>query len=645
MNETRDSKIEATLSGLVILGFLAIMVGNVFGTGDGRWHIVAGLALGTVGAGALSARVFWRHRIGLSAWMLMFGVHASGMALATQLFNWLHKGDHAASGEKVGINALLLTVALLAVLLVRGAVLQAAAKDMPPWMAARSGDTSATPRLWLFALYWISPLAWWAGILCAVSAFNSSNVGAMQTLALIVCIVIAVVRIAVRFVLFEKNKYSNWRRSPQGAAKFRAAVISIGFVLSGAVTFYAYFFMASRVQDDALDAALRRVPVSLKKELEGLTERSIPLNENAVTIYELAYKNMTPINWEWAEKYWRSPEARTEVARNLTALSYLRQGAEKKATQFSYYWAVTNSAAMGTNRQHVMQLYDLGRLELRQSTAMGNWQMGVDDFQACMRYSLHASDWPVDFEGRKALEIEEGSALTLAAALFQQDANPSDAVLESFQGALAEHFAARGEFVSRRVYAQFLGRCYGDEEQRAALGGWPGRPDGRTMVWESAFKRWQQEFARESLLSTLRLSSRERMDREATTELLARMTRYDPTTTFAIHTAYLGNIDSMEALRLLEAAIGVKRYQRKHGAWPNAMADCVPEFLTAIPPDPNKRGRFIQYEASPPRVYTIGTGLTAAPEQHGFPDENYFQGFALKIKECENGNRVLFLAN
>ncbi len=170
---------------------------------------------------------------------------------------------------------------------------------------------------------------------------------------------------------------------------------------------------------------------------------------------------------------------------------------------------------------------------------------------------------------------------------------------------------------------------------------WPGKADLRSMLGDLAFIHWRLDMQIEADLATVKLATLQRMDRSDADEF-ARMCKHWK---LVLQELPYRNLESLEALRLSEAAIGIKRYQLQNGAWPNTLTECVPQFLPAIPGDPNQRGRFIQYEPSPPRVFSIGKALTYTPEQHGFPDENYFQGYALTIKECESGNRILFLAN
>ncbi len=650
MNTTRDSKIDAALSGLVLLAFLAIVTGNVLTFGgaaemQGRWVILGGLILGTLGASALSARVFWRHRIGLAAWMLMFGLHATGMALATQLFNWLHPAAHASNDKNApNINALLLAAALISTLLVRGAVLQAAVKNMPGWLAIRKENESATPRLWLFALYWLSPLAWWSGIICVLNLRATEDAGFLWIVALILCIAIAITRVAVQFVLFEKNKYSNWRRGPEGWAKFRAFIVTAGFVVAGVATFYAYFFMATRVQDDALAARIRGAAEARVTELKSFQPPSLPPTENAETIYKLARLSNYRLNHNWAEMNWNAPSARNEVAKNLTALSYFRQAAAVKGIDFGINYDFMQFSPSGTFRSELDDVQGCVLLDLRQTAANGKWQAATENFKACLRYVRHRSALPTFSSGETTLKIETKSVLTVAAALFQPDAKPNDIDLIEFRKALTEHLEARGEFYNRSLYFRYLFSLVDLDRERINLGAWPGKADVDTMLRESALRRWSLEMDWDSMMTMLKLMMTQRMDREEINQFVERERRHSVTYLF-INEKMCAKFDAMESLRLLEAAIGVKRYQQHFGTWPSTLNDCVPLYLPSVPSDPNKRGQFIQYESSPPRVYTIGTSQTALPEGHGFPDENYFQNFSLKIKECENGNHVLFLAN
>lgn len=648
MTSTRDSKIDAALSGLVLLAFLAIVIGNVLtfrGAAEmpGRWTILCGLVLGTIGATALSARVFWRHRIGLAGLMLMFGLHGAGMALATQLFNWLHPATHASNEKNApGINALLLAVALMSTLLVRGAELQATVKNMPGWMAIRKENESATPRLWLFALYWISPLAWWTGIICVLNLTATGDAGVWWKITLILCIIIVITRISIRFVLLEKNKYSNWRRSPQGWEKFRALMVAAGFTLAGAVTFYAYFFMATRVQDDALEKWTRGAAEARLAELKSMQPPTLPAKENAETIYKLARASAIALNWEWAQKNWDTPAARNEVARNLTSLSYFRQASAIKGIDLD----IDLNRPWHSSRWRMDDVYHGMLLELRQVAARGDWRTVNDNAQACFRYSLHRSALPRD--SQEALGAEIQSARTLAAALLQADSHPSDSALVDLQKILTTHFDGRGEYFSRDCYFTFLSGYITFDHEQTILNDWPGKSDMQTMLHGSALFQWHWEMKKESILTTLKLMTNRRLDRgdmDPIAERVSHILLEDHPRERDFAKLFYGNINALETLRLLETAIGIRRYQVHFGTWPSTLDECVPLFLPAIPPDPNKRGRFVQYESAPPRVYTIGTGLTPLPQGHGYPDENYFQEFSLKIKECENGNHVLFLAN
>ena len=647
MTSSRDSTVDALLSGFIVLGFSAIVSGNIFCAlvpdiePFWGWMIVAGMGFGVTGSAALSARVFWRHRISLAAWMVLFGVHATAMALATQLFSWLHPA--AARGAKApGTNALLLALALISMLLVRGAVLQAAAKNMPGWMAVRKENESATPRLWLFALYWLSPLAWWGGILSviALSRSGGSSTGAVVTL--IVCLAIATIRVAVRFVLFEKNRYSNWSRSPRGWAKFREQLISGGFVLAGAVTFYAYFFMASRVQGDAVADMLRVSAEARAAELKALQPPALQPRENAETIYKLARTSAIPVNPEWLIARWDIPQGRTEIARNLTALSYFRQAAAVKGIDYGidYEQDLTRAAFTKT----VDEPARLALVEARQAAARGEWPLALENHTARLRYARHLATWPSPHTSEAAFQIESRTALTLAASLLQANAQPSDAVLAGCQRMLAEHFDARGQYANRALYVPLLAILRKSDRYRWAFLEWPGRADVRTMLSESPLGEWERQTEMESALMTLQVAMRQRMDRQDADLMAQRMTDRLQLAGYFSSSVY-ANLDALEALRMLETAIAVKRYQMQRGSWPSTLNDCVPQFLAEIPPDPNQRGRFIQYEASPPRVYTIGKGISAAPEDHGYPDAGYFQSFELSIKECESGNHVLFLAN
>ena len=647
MNQSRESKIDALLSGIVVFGFLWIVVGNLLTIKSSysldwwaRWGIVIGLALGVGGTVAVSARIFWRHRIGLAAWMLMFGIHALGMALATQLFNWLH--PVTAGGAKApGVNALLLALALVSTLLVRGAVLQDAVEKMPGWMAIRKENESATPRLWLFALYWISPLAWWAGILCAITLATASEPGYWPVAGLLFCVTIAITRTAVRLVLLEKNKYSNWKRSPQGQQKFRAMLVASGFVAGGIVTFYAYFYMAARVQDDVLSAWLRNGMEARAKDLKDLQPRPLAPKDNAAVVYKLARTSIVRVNMPWLTRNWDSYPARNEIARNLTTLSYFRQAAALKEINYGIDYA-TIPRAFGVPKAEEVKQLALG--EARQTARTGDWTTALQDFKSALTYSRHFGPAPQWITEVKPFDGEAETALVLAAALCQPNTHLDDASLAELQKILTEHINSRNEYASTALYLPILLEYGYEELARKTSEGWPGKADVLGMLRNYPIAEWEKYSEAESFWTTLKVATHQRYDRDDMRAIFSRSVHRKKIVD-DVQGLFASNLDAMEALRLLETAVAVKRYHLKHGTWPSTLNDCVPEFLFSAPPDPNKRGRAIQYEASPPRVFSIGKGATYSPEEHGFPDEDYFKSFALKVKECESGNHVLFLAN
>jgi len=652
MNVVRETKLDALFSSFVLIGFVLVVAGNLLASGASttpQWLILAGLIAGVFGAAILSARVFWRHRIGLNAWLLMFGIHAVGMAMATQIFNWLHPGGRA-EGASVGINALLLAFALIVVMLVRGAVLLDAASRMPGWLAARSEKLGATPRLWLFALYWMSPLAWWAGILSAVDIFILNDSASAPMAALILCVAIAVGRFAVRLVLFEKNKYTNWQRSPEGRVKARAYMTSAGFALAGALSFYAYFFMAARVQDDAFAAQVKHNAEARAAEIAAMQPPALAPKENAETIYKLSRASLAPINWHWARASWNTQEARTEIARNLTALSYLRQAAAVRGIDYGIDWSAdTRKLEVPVALMTSMgELSGLALLELRQAADKEDWQTSTKNFSACLRYARHLGALPMVDGSGMALDVEIRSTEVLAAALFKPGAQPPDTALVDFQKALAEHLDARGEYCGRAVYFTFVSH-YGGMDRARLANEFPGKASVSRMLKELALIDWHRQIDEESFMASLKLMTRQHMDQDEVRDITRRVSARRPMGSLTWNDLCVGtataNLNALESLRLLEAAIAIKRYQRHYGAWPSALKDCIPLFLTEIPPDPNKKGRFVQYDSSPPRVYTIGTGMNCDPQQHGQPDENYFNAYSLSIKHCENGNHVLFLAN
>jgi hypothetical protein len=662
LSGSRDARRDIIFSYMVLSGFVLVMFGNLLAldvfrtvTPHGRWIILGGLVCGVAGALVLSARVFWRHRINLSAWLLMFGVHASGMALATQLFSWLHSGERAArtvsNGNINSVNTGLLAFSWIIVLLVRGAALLAAAQRMPAWMATRTEKQGVTPRLWLFALYWISPLAWWAGILCAVDIFALNDSSGAPMAVLVFCVAIAATRLAVSVVLRERNRHSNWARRTQGRPRVRAMVNSAGVALAGAVTFYAFFFMAARVQDDALAAQSLGTVQARAAEIEALQPRDLPPKENAETIYKLARISVVPLNWEWAEQHWNTPEARTEVARNLSALSYVRQASVIKGVDYGLDWSAEISKLLvpAAMKSCMRELGDMAMLEARQSAASGDWQMAVDDFRACLRYARHLGELPMAPDSLTALYAESRAAAVMAAGVLQPQAAVPDVALVEIQKALREHFDARTEFAGRAVYFTLLSHTTGADRVRFG-DPWPGKADAGRMLRELALVDWHRQLDHDALMASLKLMNRQRMDREETEDIVRRLkSRPGALANEFWFNSCINvpreNLDSMEALRLLETAVAVKRYHRHYKIWPASIQDCMPLFLTEVPPDPSKKGRTIQYESAPPRVYCMGTALSYAPEQHGFPPENYFKKYALQIEKCENGNHILFLGN
>ncbi len=66
-------------------------------------------------------------------------------------------------------------------------------------------------------------------------------------------------------------------------------------------------------------------------------------------------------------------------------------------------------------------------------------------------------------------------------------------------------------------------------------------------------------------------------------------------------------------LRCLEAALAAERYRRKHGRWPDTLEQLVPEFLAAVPLDPED-GAPLRFHKRPDRVVVYSVMKKQTPE-------------------------------
>jgi len=70
-------------------------------------------------------------------------------------------------------------------------------------------------------------------------------------------------------------------------------------------------------------------------------------------------------------------------------------------------------------------------------------------------------------------------------------------------------------------------------------------------------------------------------------------------------------LTGVAVLALAESACAVERYRLVHGAWPAALSDLVPEFLSAVPPDPYD-GTEVKYAMRPDGVMVYAAGYPYA---------------------------------
>lgn len=613
--------------------------------------ILSALGVGVIGSVVLSARVFWRNQIHLGAWLLMFVINALGLFLATQLFGWMHPSvSSAVTSQHPGLrsitqlDAVLLAATLATVLLTRGAALLKDARRMPNWMAKHDKNGDATPRLWLFALFWITPLAWWGLLLCALCYFNLNISGDVLTLITVVCLFIVVARAAVRLVLFEKNKFTNWQRSANFRPRFLGYAYASGLTLAALLTFYAYVFMATRAQVDMFNARVDTDNTMLSAEINEFKTEPVPPIENAETLYKLARTSAVRINWEWAQTNWRTAEADTELAKNITALSYFRQSAAFKAVDYGVDWLDRSAVErfLSTVAPMASELPFLSVLELRAAAAKQDWTTVRENFRAGLRYAANHGAVPSQIT-INLQHTEEEFAEALSAALLEPGAKPDDHTLIDLQTALEEHLKARSNEPARIIYFYALSACQFQEHEDFV---WHHAASIPQLCRSHPLLKWEERQGLVAALPAFKLASRERV--EAIDVERFKKNYLDHPACKVLGRFFEDRVqehrDSLTRLRILEAALGVLRFRRYHARWPEKLEECVPQFLSTVPMDPCLNGQRIQYRHNPTRLYSAGPAGKYMPEQHGLPKENRFANL-LETMVGNGGNLVLFLGD
>ena len=265
---------------------ISIVVLNLFQSPLQQWTIVGAAAVGTLVAAILSASVFWSYSIGLLPWILMFVIHGTGMAFALHGIAGAKKG---AGLESELMPAVLMLAFVLAVtLLLRGAVLLHEAQAMPNWLVSRKHDGAhAIPKLWLFILCWLSPLAWCVAILTlAPKLFPDARHPRPETsigfnLILILCIAVITARTALSLVVAERSRHGNWiRQKPQPSA--------ITLSCCGFVSLYACVYLMAFAQIAAAADVSKQFVAEARAELKALQPPELLPAQNAYQLYKLA---------------------------------------------------------------------------------------------------------------------------------------------------------------------------------------------------------------------------------------------------------------------------------------------------------------------------------------------------------------------
>jgi len=85
--------------------------------------------------------------------------------------------------------------------------------------------------------------------------------------------------------------------------------------------------------------------------------------------------------------------------------------------------------------------------------------------------------------------------------------------------------------------------------------------------------------------------------------------------------ALMRSEESLETLiakgDLLELGLSLRAYERTHGAFPDTLAELMPEYLPAIPEDPLNGKKYI-YEKSPERVTVRSEETTRRGDEIAF---------------------------
>lgn len=598
----------------------------------------------------LSARVFWRHRIGLGAWMAMFLVNAFALLLTTQLIRWLHPSVNTAVANQPRemqsltiLDTVLLAVMLTAVMLVRGAALLKDARRMPDWMAKHTSNGDATPRLWLFLLFWITPIAWWGLFYCALYIWELNGSSAIAKTLLALCVFLIVVRTAVRLVLFEKNKFTNFQRNVELHPKFLRRVSALGMSLAALLTFYAYLFMSTRVQTDALLAQMEADRKMLASELAEFKAEPVNAQENAEPIYLLARTSGVSLTQPWYEEVnWRTAECEAEVAKNITALSYFRQATARNAIDHGIDFSDPVMSARGFSGRWRMayELPHFSALELRQAAAKKDWATVLENFRAGLHYARVYCAQRVFALAHLQSETESVHAGALAAALRDGGTQADDKTLVSLQAVLNEYVSVRQTPVRSFYHLSLVNCATNDLAQGKRSTQWEYPVGVVPLIYEQPLLLWHGRQSNFDALAPLKLLTREKPGSPAFKEFQNNYPNSDGA-------RYMRGFDdqySVAILRMLDADLGVIRYRRYHGHWPKTLDECVPQFLGVVPLDPWMPGERIHYESeSPARIYSAGRARQYQPQLHGRPTperlKQLFEPFAAKWDE----NLVLFL--
>jgi hypothetical protein len=626
-----------------------------------QWLILVSLCAGVALALIHLLEILTRHlQTRLSELLGLLAVYATTLVLVsyTQIFF-----GHSSAGAPPRSMYIIPFSAALLVLLLRATVQARCAAPFLPLGFSRTivikrnrgvllSEELCVPARRIYALYWLSPLAWW-GLAYSLLMVRKLTLTSPLLIALLVVVSCALVArvllgIAVYLAAFKRHREAKAAGDEEHARETRWYLGFNGLTAGGIVAFFAFSLMCLRLQDEALATSMRAQDSNVVAQLREMQPGPIEAAENAEPHYANALLALPPAASEIFRERWNTPEAALYLRKSSRALDELKLAAAIERDQVEPDYGSDNMIKKVNPRfdDRRMLIWTL-ILEARFAAEDGNWKRVLADTQSALKSAQHCRAQPFLNAWEEGNFTEHYALMGLLASTVWTENTPADdATLVEAQKLIREFADRRANTLIpvTRIACLLSLRCFHAKLSQDSQT-WPGDVSPAALIECRPLMRWIAQRQLWEFSETVLPDFQSGFIEVERDELVTRSNAFGDCYHLSTLPTQMQRLTKLELetlcdYRFADVALALARYKLKNQYWPKTLQECVPEFLPYLSKDPFKPHETIRYATNPPRLYSLGDAFEYKPANHGaYP----WSGPLLVSDTITRTNLLLFL--